>query len=134
MAYSGYLMKVGSYTIPFKYIQADSYVVQRAIQDLDPYTDANGITHRNSLEHVKYVCSFNTRALLTNESLEDLMSNIRKNYTEPKERKFSGTLYVPETNIYVTQDMYMVDPQITIYYADDKIIKYDPIKFEFIGY
>lgn len=46
MAYSGFLIKVGDYTVPFRYIEAKKYKCSIKGQDLDSYRDANGILHR----------------------------------------------------------------------------------------
>lgn len=135
MAYSGWLIKVGNYIIPSdKYIKAESYSVTRNIQDLDSYRDSNGILHRDALEHVPLKVEFETPAMLTDLTFDDFMSNIRRNYIIPKERKVMVTLYVPEINDYVTQEMYMPDPQMTMYGNYNGRIEYNPIRIAFIGY
>lgn len=134
MAYNGYLIKVGNYTIPHDYISAESYSAYRNIQDLDSYRDGNGKLHRTALSHVPNKVEFDTRNMLTNAQFSDLMSNIRSNYTNINERKASVTMYVPETNSYVTQDMYMPDIQPQIYGIFNNVIHYMPIRLAFIGY
>ena len=42
MSYSGYLIKIGDYKIPHKYIKADSYQAYVNMQDLETWTDTNG--------------------------------------------------------------------------------------------
>lgn len=134
MAYNGFLIKVGNYAIPFKYMKADSYTAYRSIQDLDSYRDANGVLHRTALTHVPNKVEFETPAMLTDKTFSELMSNIQTNFTNANERKASVTMYVPETNEYVTQDMYMPDITPKIYHADSKKIQYDSIRLAFIGY
>ena len=80
MAYNGFLIKVGDYIIPFKYMKADSYTAYRSIQDLDSYRDANGQLHRTALSHVPNKVEFETPPMLTDKSFADLMSSIQKNY------------------------------------------------------
>lgn len=134
MAYSGYLIKVGNYTIPHKYIGAESYTVYKNTQDLDSYRDANGKLHRTALSHTPNKVEFDTVNMLSNVEFAELMNNIRKNFTNMEERKASVTAYIPETDSYVTQDMYMPDMQPQIYLADKNIIKFKPIRLVFIGY
>ena len=134
MAYNGFLIKVGNYTIPFKYMKAESYTAYRSIQDLDSYRDANGVLHRTALTHVPNKVEFETPAMLTDKTFSELMSNIQTNFTNANERKASVTMYVPETNEYVTQDMYMPDITPAIYHADSKKIQYKSIRLAFIGY
>ena len=134
MAYNGFLIKVGNYTIPFKYMKADSYTAYRSIQDLDSYRDANGVLHRTALTHVPNKVEFETPAMLTDKTFSELMYNVQANFTNANERKASVTMYVPETNEYVTQDMYMPDITPKIYHADSKKIQYDSIRLAFIGY
>lgn len=135
MAYQGYLIKVGSYTISGKkFIRADSYSVTRNIQDLDSYRDANGVLHRTVLGHVPLKVEFETPAMLTNSDVAELFGNIRSNFTIPKERKASVTVYVPELDEYITQDMYMPDPQFIMYGIFNEVVRYNPIRIAFIGY
>lgn len=135
MAYNGYLIKVGGYIIDTKrFVRAESYIVTRNIQDLDSYRDANGILHRQALDHVPLKVEFETPAMLTNSDMGELFSNIRANSKILKERKASVTLYVPELDDYVTQDMYMPDPQFTIYGNYQNKLTYNPVRIAFIGY
>ena len=135
MAYAGYLIKVGNYTIPAnKFIRAGSYKATLSVLDLDSYRDANGVLHRTSLEHKVNKIEFETPAMLTNTEVAELMANIRGNYTIPAERRLMGTIYVPELDEYVSQDMYMADPSFTIYGIFDGVVKYNPIRIAFIAY
>ena len=134
MAYAGYLIKVGTYTIPTSLIRAETYTVFKSVTDLDSYVDGNGLLHRNALEHIANKVEFETIPLLTNAQFTNLMSNIQANMTVPLERKASVTCYIPETDSYVTQDMYMPDIKPTLYYADGTKILYNQVRLAFIGY
>lgn len=134
MAYKGYLIKVGNYIIPHSMISAETYIVTKNGQDLDSYRDANGVLHRTALEHFVAKVEFETPPLKTNVDFEELMSNIRSQYIIPVEKRVSVEVFIPEDNDYMTQDMYMPDIKFEIYYADSKIIKYNPVRIAFIGY
>lgn len=136
MAFQGYLVKIGNYTLPYKYIKFDSYSVFMSVTDLDSYRDANGVLHRNALSHRPNKCEWETPAMLTNTDFADLMRNIRNNYTKPEERKASVTLYIPELDDYATQDMYMPDIQPSIYRYNKDLgkLQYNSIRLAFIGY
>ena len=136
MAYAGYLVKIGNYTLPYKYIKFDSYSVFMSVTDLDSYRDANGVLHRNALQHRPNKCEFETPAMLDNEQFAELMRNISNQYTVPSERKATVTLYIPEIDDYVTQDMYMPDPQPSIYRHNPNTgkLQYNSIRLAFIGY
>lgn len=134
VAYSGYLVKIGDYKIPHSFISASSYKAYLNSQDLDSYRDGNGVLHRNALSHQPNKIEFNTRNMLTDKQFSTFMGNIRKNYTNKLERKASVTAYIPEVDLYITQDMYMSDIQPEIYSADSKEIKYKEIRIAFIGY
>lgn len=134
MAYAGYLIKVGNYTIPLSMIRADSYSAFMSITDLDSFVDANGYLHRNALEHVANKIEFETRAMLSHTEFASLMANIRSQFTVPRERKASVTCYVPEIDTYVTQDMYMPDIKPSMYLASATEIQYNPVRLAFIGY
>ena len=134
MAYSGFLIRVGSYTIPHGLIKAETYTATRQIQDMDSYRDANGVLHRNALSHVPIKVEFETKPLLTESEKEEFMSNIRANYTNSAERRVSATVFVPETGEYVTQDMYLVTPTFTIYGSYNGTLRYNSTRIAFIGY
>lgn len=135
MAYQGYLIKVGNYEISMKkFIKAESYTVYRSITDYDSTRDANGYLVRNALDHQPNKVEFETPAMLTNKEFAELMRNISNQYTVPKERKASVTLYIPELDDYVTQDMYMPDIKPTIYGSYGNELHYNSIRLSFIGY
>ncbi len=137
MAFNGTLFTAGSYQVTGeKYIDYGKYNATMNVQDLDSYRDANGILHRNALEHIPLKVEFETRENLTNEDMEAFYGSIRSNFTDATQRIVSVTAYVPELNDYVTQDCYMPDPQFKIKRIDynTNTIYYESIRFAFIGY
>lgn len=135
MSYQGWLIKVGNYNIDAKkYIRADSYKTSMKPVDLDSYTDAYGYLHRFVLDHVPSKTEFETPEMLTNADMSALMAGISANYTIAKERKASVTVYVPEYDSYLTQDMYLVDPEFQMYGNYHGVIHYRPVRLCFIAY
>ena len=135
MSYQGWLIKVGNYNIDAKkYIRADSYKTSMKPVDLDSYTDAYGYLHRFVLDHVPSKTEFETPEMLTNADMSALMAGISVNYTIAKERKASVTVYVPEYDSYLTQDMYLVDPEFQMYGNYHGVIHYRPVRLCFIAY
>lgn len=133
MAYSGFLIKIGDYTIPTKYIKAESYSAYVNMQDIDDYTDANGYEHRNAVELKAEKIEFETPAMLTNKTFTDLMKNIQANYVNATERGVYITAYIPEYDDYVTQYGYLADFEPTIYSIFRGTIYYNAIRLAFIG-
>lgn len=134
MAYNGYLLKIGDYTVPMKkFIKADTYKVYVNMQDLDPWTDADGYLHRNAVELKALKVEFETPPMLTNKTFEEFMSNIRRNYVNETARECMVEAYIPETDSYVTQKCYMADIQPQIYGTYGGEVKYNQIRFAFIG-
>lgn len=134
MAYSGYLLKVGEYTFPLQTILYGTYKAAPKVQDWDSYRDANGVLHRNVIDHVPIKVEFEVRRM-TNTVYESIMDNIRAAYTKPKERKTTITAFIPELNEYVTQAVYLVEPEITILrQVDSSTLVYDKMRFAFVGY
>lgn len=134
MAYKGYLIKVGDYKIPLSWMRAETYAVLKSGQDLDSYRDADGKLHRNALEHTLAKVEFETPPLRTNTEMAEFLKNIQDNYTDEIEKKVSATVYIPEDDKYVTQDMYIPDIQFNIYSANEKEIKYKGTRIAFIEY
>ena len=134
MAYRGYLIKLGNSSISTeKYIVASTYKVSKKIIDLDSYRDANGKLHRNALDHCSYVIEFEVKPM-TNSRMENLMSEIRGSFTNPKERKLSLTFYLPELDSYETADFYMPDPDYPIERIEGNTVYYKQMSLKFIGY
>lgn len=133
MAYGGFLIKVGEYIIPQKFIKADTYKAYVNMQDIDDYTDANGYLHRNAVELKALKVEFDVRAMLTGNELEELMSNIRSNYTSARGRECIITAFIPEYNDYVTQKGYLADFQPQIYGTYGGEIHYSSFRMSFIG-
>lgn len=135
MAYQGWLIKVGNYTISTKdIISADTYNVTYNSQDLDSYRDADGILHRQALPHYVGKIEFETRNMLTNEQMGAFMRAIESQYINSTERKATVTFYCPEVDDYRTQEMYMADPQFKIYGNYGGVIHYQKVRFAFIAY
>lgn len=134
MAYDGWLVKVGDYKIDSKkFIKAESYSAYVNMQDLDPWTDANGYVHRTAVELKAMKIEFETPALLTNKDFSELMANIRRNYTVPRARQFLLTAYIPEYDEYMTQTAYLSDFTPQIYGNYGGIIRYNSVRLAFIG-
>lgn len=128
MAFSGYLIKVGSTQIPMKYIAAQSYKsIPNRQQDLDSYRDADGILRRNILPHKVTTIEFNTPYL-------HLTDKIALQAIIPSRTKQTITYWNEETNTYATGDFYIPDVEYGIYRIDGNDIIYMPILYQFIEY
>lgn len=134
MAYKGYLIKIGNYIFPLSMIKAESYKATNYGQDLDSTRDVNGILHRTALENTAPKVEFETRNMLDNTKVSSIFANIQANYTNAVEKKASVEVYVPELDKYVTSDMYMADFEPTMYFADEKEIKYLSTRMAWISY
>lgn len=133
MAYSGWLVKVGNYTIETKrFVKKETYNAYVNMQDLDPWTDANGYVHRTAVELKAMKIEFETPFLLQND-FNELMRNIRANYTVPRARQFLLTAYIPEYDEYMTQTGYLADFTPQIYGNYGGVIRYNPMRLAFIG-
>lgn len=137
MAYSNYLIKIGNYTIPEKFIQFDSYQVFLSTIDVDTYRDADGILHRDKvLPHKVAKVEFNT-PYIYKKDFDTLMANIRSQYSDSTEKRIASvSVYIPETDAYVSNiAMYVPDITVKIYQkksASEFI--YEPVRIAFIGY
>ena len=81
-----YLFKFGTYVIPNQYIADEGYeCTPNQRQDLDPFTDQYGVTHRNALQHTKTDITLSFRDLKW-EEFQTLITNIVSNYVTINER------------------------------------------------
>jgi len=133
MAYEGYLLKLGNYIVPHEFIRADSYSPYINMQDVEPWTDADGFTHRNPVELKASKVEFETPAMMTNKTFGEFMRNIRANFVSEIAKNVYITAYIPELDEYVTQLGYMVDITPKIYGIFDGVIYYDPVRMAFVG-
>lgn len=134
MAYKGYLIKIGNYIFPLSMIKAESYKATNYGQDLDSIRDVNGILHRTALENTAPKVKFETRNMLDNTQMSSIFANIQENYKNAVEKRASVEVYVPELDRYVTSDMHMADFEPTMYFADEKEIKYLSTRMAWISY
>lgn len=135
MGFNGTLITVGDYHIPAdRFINTGSYSVTRNIQELDSYRDANGVLHREALEHTVQKVEFETPPMLSNADMAELFSAINSNYVGKKERKALVTAYDPETDGYVSQHMYLANTKFSMNCILDGKILYNPVRISFTGY
>jgi len=131
MAFQGYYIKVGNYTIPLTFMKVETYKsAPNQRQDLDSYRDANGYLHRNVLSHTATKLEFET-PYLTFKDMRSLIQNIRANYTDELARTVELTYYDEETDSYKTGTFYM--PGTVEYNWFNKEI-YAPSRIAFIEY
>lgn len=132
MAYEGYLVKIGDYKVPSKFIKAETLKLYVNMQDVDDWTDGDGYLHRDAADLKALKVEFNTPPL-TNETLTEFLTNIDKNIVNAKSNGCYITAYIPRYNKYYTQYGYMADIQPEVYGVFDDVIKYNPIQFKFVG-
>lgn len=117
MAYQGYMLKVGSYIIPLKFIRLESYKIspdQR--QEFDSYVDGNGRLQRpNVVDHTRSKIEFETPYLRESE-MRELLDNIWNNLTNVLKLECTVTYYNPETNSYKPGTFYMPGTREYNYY------------------
>lgn len=133
MAYSGFLLKIGNWEFPENLMAMNSYSPYVNMQDVDPWTDENGELHRNPIELKALKVEFETKNMLTSTQFAEIMRNIRANYISEKGRSCYITAYIPEYDDYVTQYGYLADFQPQIYTTGGGVVKYNSIRFAFIG-
>ena len=133
MAFSDYLIKVGSYTIPNSAIKYDSWSSIYETQDYDSYRDANGDLHRNALANRKMKVEFNT-PYMYKKDFDNLMTGIRGQFLSSKEQSANVTAYIDELGDYVTQKCYLVNVNPKVAQNSPTGIIYQPTRICFIAY
>lgn len=136
MAFSGYLIKVGSTEIPLTYMRAETYsVTPNQRMEWSAERDINGNLHRKTVSNMPPKIEFKT-PLMTNREIAALNAMFQSAFTVPSERKLPVTYYDAETDSYKTHDCYMPDTQYQIRNVDiaKNIINYEELRFAFIGY
>ena len=139
MAFSGYLIKVGTGTpveIPMKYMRAETYsVTPNQRLEWSAERDVTGVLHRETTPNMPPKIEFNT-PLMTNADIKALNTILSNAYSVAAERKLSVTYYDPESDTYKTHDCYMPDVKYEIRNVDsvNNVINYEELRYAFIGY
>ena len=135
MAYAGYLVKVGSYTVPLKYIKYETFQAVWSVVDFDSYRDANGQLHRDAVSDRRTLKVEWETPDMSEAEIRTLLSSIKAQFTNAKAKECTVTAWMPEEGVYKTDKCYLTsDVNFTIRYADANGLRYDPVRFAFIGY
>lgn len=127
------LFKFGNYIFPSTCIAEEGYDISpNQRQDLDPYTDQTGLTHRQAVPHTKTEVRITTRSNLTWSQMNSILSGIRSNYRTYLERDATCIYWDPETASYKTGHMYLESSQSYKIKTFKK--KYPSITFTFVEY
>lgn len=133
MAFSDYLIQVGSYQIPNSAIKYDSWSSIYETQDYDSYRDENGDLHRNALAGRKMKVEFNT-PYMYKQDFDSLMAGIRGQFISAVEQSANVTAYIDELGDYVTQKCYLVNVNPKVAQNSPNGIIYQPTRICFIAY
>ena len=138
MAYSGYLIKVGTWTFPLKYIKYETYKItanQRI--DLDSTVTTQGYLWRQVLPHTRTKVEFDV-PYMNMADQQTIMTNLRAAWAAngtTLQRECIVTYYDPETNDYKTMNCYMPDIDWKIRNIDNNApynINYSETRLAFI--
>lgn len=141
MSFQGYLMKFEKtgVEVPVKFIQTfKSTPNQRT--DMDDYTDADGLFHRNELKHTPTKTEWTTPEMRIAD-WEELMALLKANYTiteteSGKKRDVDITYYNFEDCDYVHGHFYIPDFTVEVHLSDrarnDLLLA--PVRFAIIEY
>ena len=122
MAYGGYLIKVGSWTFPTKYIKYETYKIspnQRI--DLDTTVTTSGYLWRQVLPHTRTKVEFDT-TYINMAAQKDIMSHLRAAWASngtTLQRECIVQYYDMETDSYKSMNCYMPDIEGKIRNVDD---------------
>lgn len=139
MAYEGYLLRFGhgGFTFPNKYIKFDTYdIAPDQRQDMDSFTDGNGVTHRNALGHTKTNITFST-VEMPGAAMDIITSGLRASYISQIETDVNCTYFNPREGIYKAGHFYL-DPSVKfrIKKEDDagRSVRYGEMQWVFVEY
>lgn len=130
--FQGYFIKVGDYILPMEVLSVEGYHAKPTTLDEDSYTDNFGRLHRTVLQKIPIVEA--TTLEISEEEASAIFRNIRSQFTNELENKAVVTAWIPFYGDYVTQDMYMSDPDITAKEVKKGKLYYKAVTFKFNGY
>lgn len=133
MSVPSFTFKFGNFVFPDEYINEGGYDIKpNQRQDLDPYTDQDGLTHRNAVSHTKSDITITTRKNLKWEEVSEIMHGLTSNYINSKERDANCHYFDPET-FTIKEGHFYLDPsfQVTVRQMGGR---FEQLKFQFIEY
>lgn len=137
MAYAGYLLKIGSWAVPYRYIDPASYKVGSNRSKIVDWTDYANTRHvvytQNAQAEVTFETSKNFR--LSNDDLALFTEALSAAKIDGSDYGLPDTYnveyYDPGDDTYHAAAMALEDLEFEIWGANDSTIFYDPIKFSF---
>lgn len=131
----GFLVKVGNYTIPFRFMKAETYQCVWSVVDFDSYRDAEGELHRDAVSERRIMKVEWETPDMSDTEIGELLTAIQSQFTSTVAKSANVTAWMPEEQDYKTDSCYLTsDVNFTIRYADEKGLRYNPVRFAFIGY
>jgi hypothetical protein len=104
-----YCFKFGDYQIPNEYIEEGGYeCAPSQRQDVEPWTDANGLTHRNVVPHRKSEVNITFRQLNWAQ-FTNLITGLTSNYISEGDRDATCT-YLNMGTMTLTTGHFYLDP------------------------
>lgn len=132
MSFNGYLVKIGSYSIPMQYIQVGSYKVNpKQRQEMYAYRNYSGYLYRSTMGHTPSKIEFTT-TVLTGAEVAALMAGM--GVVNNLQRRVAVSYYNPETNGYASGIFYMPNMDFTIDEIVNGEVLYKPIRLAWIEY
>ena len=137
MAYEGWMIKIGTWTVPIEYIRGDSYKVSPSKETLDDWPDYNNNRHIYYALGTQTTIEFETMDepnLLDDEQIAKIRTNLNA-------ARYSGSglnkdiyivnYYNPETGTYEQGDFTLDNITYEVAgFCEDNVF-YRPIKFKF---
>lgn len=124
--YKGFLMKINGNLLDHRFIR-DYKSTPMKQTDINPWTDNNGITHRNVVPHRRTTITFMTPPLC----LED---KIKLQELYPDRIRMEIEYWNDEINDYSKGEFYIPDVTFEVLMAYKDTIMYRPVTYEFIEY
>lgn len=144
MALDNYLIKIkginggADYVLPLKFMNEESYNASVHGQDLDSFTNTNGITERTALKNVKPIAEINLiEGISQTDFYTHVMKPIQDRYIDEKKKEVKASIFFPEINGYIEigHTWYVPDIEFTIESIDieQKECWYQNIRIAFIS-
>ena len=88
--YGGYLIKVGDWKIPLKWMSANTYKPFNSGQDLDSTRDTDGMLHRTALKNTIIKTEFEIPPMKTDEDYAEFFGKLEQQYIDKVEMSLHG--------------------------------------------
>lgn len=140
MAYEGWIISIGKWKIPNKYIQPETYKIgldKDLLKEWTDYRNKRHVVYAAGVSAGQTTIQFETpeKFKMTNKEMGEFhkyLEAAKHNVAGVNNEVYAITYYNPQTNSYEVKDFTLESMQYTVWGINEREVIYSPVKFSFL--